>query len=216
MTKRIAATLMRPLIIGVFLLGLMGVANSSIYAEAPVSEAAVHGLIEELMAAEDPDAAFRELSPAEQEAVIEALTPVRYEAGYMAVDEVPETLNLAAYDDFEHCKPNIYHRSAYGPTGIKVWRYISDTYFCYNGTVLTRDPTFGTRGETWLFWEYVGDTSTSESGGAGDTVHTDYASGHFRLCYSIGPIDITCPINNYPWIRKSSYGTGAISGTGGG
>ena len=207
---------MRFLVIGVLVLGLVGVANNAVYGEAPPSEAqSIDAILERLMAAPDPHAAFRDLPPDEQGQVIDALTPVRYETG-VVTDEglLPD---LMAYDhQDEACKPNIYHRTAYGPTGIKVWRYISDTEFCYDGHELTTDPTFGTRGETFLFWEFVGDVSTSESGGAGDWMHSDYASGHFRLCIHVIGIGHTCIVNNYPWIRKRSYGSGAIFGTGGG
>lgn len=210
MTKRIAAV-MRPLAISVLIVGLMGVANSVVNAEGSDVDAA--GIVEQLMAAKDPGAAFAELSPTEQAAVIEFQTPARYEEALVTQDVLDEE---GLDDDSEHCKPQIYYRAAYGNTGATLWRYISDTYFCYDGTQLTTDPNFGTRGETFLFWEFVGDTSTSESGGAGDWAHTDYASGHFKLCISVGPIEVSCPIHDYPWIRKHQYGDGSYTATGGG
>ena len=199
-------------------LAVIGTTATVVHGDGPDVDAA--GIVEQLKAAENPGVAFAELSPVEQAAVIEFQTPVRYEEGLVTYEVLDVVGNdLVAYDnddDFEHCRPQIFYRAAYGATGATLWRYISDTYFCYDGTQHTRDPNFGTRGETFLFWEFVGDTNTSESGGAGDWAHTDYASGHFKLCVSVGPIEISCPFHDYPWIRKHQYGNGSYTATGGG
>ena len=101
------------------------------------------GIVEQLMAAENPSAAFAELTEAQQAAVIEIQKPVRIDER-VEVSVVQDA--LASGNGI--CKTQAYYRAAYGATGATLWKYISSTYFCYDGTQLITDPNFGTSAPT--------------------------------------------------------------------
>ena len=68
---------------------------------------------------------------------------------------------------------------------IKLWKYVSATHWCYDGTQITSDPVFTTEATIYgianLFYRYEGDRITSNSGGSGELSYTDYAEGHFKF-----------------------------------
>ncbi len=90
--------------------------------------------------------------------------------------------------------------------GTTMWKYISSTLWCWNGTVITNDPYF-TR-DAWAVWpwQFAGHLDKSESGGQGDWAHRDYTQGHFKQCWGI---DDECTDDMYPALSKAQYGDGS-------
>ncbi|MCY4580925.1 MAG: hypothetical protein OXD31_18005 [Chloroflexi bacterium] len=68
---------------------------------------------------------------------------------------------------------------------IKLWRYTSTTYWCYDGTLITSEPAFTTEARIYgianHFYSYEGNLTTSESGGLGGLSYTDYTEGQFAF-----------------------------------
>lgn len=154
--------------------------------------------MQSLEAADDPQQAFSQLTPAAQQAVIDFLTVA-------SVVSEQENVGQANSMQSQFCDTHSRKRIAYNVLGNKLWTYQSDTAWCWDGTQITNDPSFDPSGQVhWLFWEFVGHVRTRETGGQGDWVHSDYAQGHFRLCFGSN----NCIKHNYPWIRKYQYADG--------
>ena len=126
-------------------------------------------------------------------------------------------------DDDCHSK----HASRYAyaiSKNIKIWKYTSKTYWCFDGTEITNDPSLTTIGKVYglakLFWDFEGTRTSSQSGGEGDRRASDFAEGHFTLDI---PVDISVnvkklvtisdslDVNWYPSIWKYINGDGSWS-----
>ena len=89
--------------------------------------------------------------------------------------------------------------------GYVLWEYRSSTRWCYDGSVLTKDPFWKvTHKENVIYWEFVRHVDKSESGGKGDSEYSNYAEGHFRMCI---PATNVC-VNKYPNVTKNLYADG--------
>ena len=170
----------------------------------PGDQVQVGDLIQSIQAAENPGEAFNILSPEEQEAIIEYLTGgtttvvtqvtmIGVDAGYIASSN-------------ETCARQTKTTTFYSLLGTPLWKYISKTLWCWNGTEITNDPLF-TR-HVWAQWPWVfaGHLDRSESGGQGDWVHRDYTQGHFKQCWGG---DDECDNHMYPELSKAQYGDGS-------
>ena len=155
----------------------------------------------------DPDAAFSELPTATQNAIVEYL--IEEEGTTEITEEVEMIVGSSAADGATAASVGcaIQTKTAiHSQFGGVVWKYISSTQWCWDGTQITDDPLFYRDFWTVYPWEFVRHVSSNESGGQGDWVHRDYTKGHFRFCFQG---DLGCPINNYPSLTKRQYGNGS-------
>ncbi len=190
-------------------IGVLLVATAVLMAAAPPENVDAQAVVDQMMAKPDPLAAYAELTPAEQAAVDEFHTPATFAMETAGGDE-----GGVAGDGL--CNTHNRSYSAFNSVGNTLWRYTTSTYFCYNGTVFITDPNFGTSAYTFYLWQFVGNTNTSESGGIGTWVHTDYAEGHFKLCLpKKRGVEPGCILHNYPWIRKNQWADGSWTSSAG-
>ena len=193
-------------IIGALAIALvaLSVSAGSAFALEPdeVDPERVHDLIVHLNEASDPDAAFVKLTPEQQAAVIEALTDITFEV----TEEVAIDGNLGdASADGERCGVHSRKVNAKNILGVKLWTYESKTRWCFDGSLITEEPTFTRSGKVHIIgWEFVGHVDKSDSGGEGEWMYEDFTEGHFKFCI----LGVGCTSNHYPDITKRQYGDG--------
>ena len=192
--------------IGVLVFALVGLIafSGGVYAASPDGDdpQAVQEIIDRLWDSEDPHQEFSQLSPSEQAAVVDYLQVA-------TVEEYVSTTSGAggASDEPDHrCRTNSKTIRAKSRARVTLYTYASRTYWCWNGTEITNDPHFTRDAEVSApFWEFVGHTDKSESGGEGDWEHRDYTEGHFRLCFPA----LGCYRIEYPDITKIQRADGS-------
>ncbi len=174
----------------------------------------VQAMIQSLRATGDPQAAFDQLSAADQAAVVEALR-VASIGGTTVTTETVTPVGVAGGDAYtaadagdEECARQKKITTYTDGLGVTLWRYTSSTMWCWDGTQITNDPYFTREGWAGWPWEFVGHIDKSESGGQGDWVHRDYTQGHFKWC--VGG-NFPCPKHRYPKLSKRQYGDGSSS-----
>ena len=111
----------------------------------------------------------------------------------------------ASADDpqaYERCAHHVHYREATF-AGAILWKFETDTFFCYDGDVLTRDPDVDySKQATWP-WRWVRLMYLDWTGEAGDAHNYDYAKGYFKYCLSF-----VCTKHKYPIVNKWQYGDG--------
>lgn len=199
--------------IGILVLALVALSAPAggVFAAEPDQEE-VERLLAQLNGATARDAAFAQLTPEQQAAVIKALTVSALEVVEEVYDEPASDsyASGAAGASSESCRRHVVNATARGPwpEKRKLWTYTSRTHWCYNGSVITTRPSFTQGVNTHNSgWEFVRHLSRSESGGRGGWEHEDYTEGHFRLC-EIEEYMVVCKKNAYPDITKWQYGDG--------
>ena len=158
--------------------------------------------VEEIVAglenAANPYKAFAKLTALEQEKVKEYLTATTVE-----VSNISTTSDVSAASS--GCGVNSHTDTWRNLLGKVLFTYTTRTTWCWNGTEITNDPHFTKDAEVrMIFWEFVGHIESSESGGEGDWMHSDYAEGHFRLCIT----EIGCIQHAYPDVSKRQFSDG--------
>ena len=161
--------------------------------------------MQDLEAADDPQATFAKLPPAAQQAIISDLT-VR------SIERVSKIVYLSTAASGQTCATHWERAVAKGRrNGLKLYTYDSYTTWCWDGTQITKDPYFRVSGRALApFWYFAGTLEKTESGGQGDWMHEDYAQGHFKFCI---PGELACFLQTYPELWKYQYGDGSSSGT---
>lgn len=179
------------------------ISSGTALAEEPITEDSASDLLAQLERADDPRQAFGNLNDAQQAQVIEALTPVSTEV-------IDYTTVQASQSSNQVCSTHWAGINAKNLAGVILWEYETKTVWCRDTEeeLFTRDPIFTQYEDTHLLWEFVGHVSIDEDGGEGDTMHWDFANGHFRLC--ISPGGIGCAVHEYPWVSKRQYASGII------
>ncbi len=146
-------------------------------------------LLQELAAAPDREAAFAELSPREQQAVIKYLT-----SGTLV------TIPLENHSDFSVAGETCITRGVaaiYYVANGAAWEYVHWIRACYNGSRITWWTTWREIAVAWwaVGWEFVGDIeNTSYLGPNASNIYA-YRQGHFRWCVA----SLGCFTNVYPW-----------------
>ena len=188
----------------------------------------VVALLNKLEASDDMKADFLALPVAAQQAVVNALVNDVQVATKVSRDVVGSGQSSTAGEGVsgasagDDCHSKHASRYAYAiKKSIKIWKYTSKTYWCYDGTEITNDPHFTTSGKIYglakLFWDYEGDHKTSQSGGEGDSTASDYAEGHFTLDLADISVEVkkqvtisgSLDLNWYPSIWKYINGDGS-------
>ena len=200
----------RATILGMLILSIAAVvlSTATTHAAPPGDDLIqIEALIQTVQAAENPGEAFNNLSPQDQEAAIEYLsggsTEVVTEVTMIGVDGAYTA--SSANESCARQTKTTTHRSYLGTT---LWKYISRTLWCWNGTEITNDPWWERDVWTADLWVFYGHVDSNESGGQGDWVHRDYTQGHFALC--LGG-DLGCVTHMYPSLSKAQYGNGSSS-----
>lgn len=166
------------------MLAVIGTTATVVQAEGPTESPdytdaeTVKGIIEQVMAAPDPEEAFAALTPEAQAAVEKYLTPVSTET---TSELIPGTGGDYLYDQSYDCDTQRVEHVRRGGFGNPVAKYRSRTYFCYDGEeVLSADVTTG----WWVFppWRFIEDIFIRESWGPHDQWHIDRAKGSFKVC----------------------------------
>lgn len=148
--RLIAVLMMAALVVVVYGTGGVAEANEPDYTDPDV----LGDLILELEEAEDMQAAFLDLTPAGQQAVIDALfNDVRVDVE-ISTDEVGAKGSMFnALSSDEDCHAKRASRYAYAIVkSIKVWKYTSRTRWCFDGDEITNDPHLTTRGRS-MDWQ---------------------------------------------------------------
>ncbi len=73
-----------------------------------------------------------------------------------------------------------------------LWRFTSDTVWCYDGTYIVGEPSVEVEVSACCFWSYRGVINENESGGDGSTQHYDYRQGNFELSSRKSAAPIAC------------------------
>ena len=172
MTKRF-----KSVIFLVFSLAAMLVFTGGVQAEEPdlTDRQVVERLVNGLLAAEDQELAFNQLTPAEQQAVMYFLTP----ANIRMESDPPVGFNSGDFN--AGCKTHIRTALMEGGFGNDLAELESSTYFCWDGAQISTDPFFTVTGRVHIsLYQFLGIFYESESGGQGHWDHRDYVQGHFR------------------------------------
>lgn len=185
--------------IGVLSLVLVGVIafSGGAYATAPPEgdSPTMGEIMQRLTVAQDPEQEFAQLAPSEQEAVAE----------YLQVARVIPSSYIQSSADEEDCWTNYRIKVGENLVGITLWRYISRTYWCWDGSEITNDPHFTREAQTHVYgWQFVGHLDESTSGGQGEWEFRDYTQGYFKLCFPL----LGCTMHRRPTINKVQRGDG--------
>ncbi|MDE2823015.1 MAG: hypothetical protein OXK79_05875, partial [Chloroflexota bacterium] len=125
--------------------------NAEIAPEEITTEA-LRSIFARLNASSNAQATFALLSPAQQTAVTNAM-----ESATAVYKSYTTTSVAGASSNSEVC--NLYSDwVVWGVPLINVmlWEYVSSTKWCYNGTVLTKDPVWTRSVDVNGLWEFVG------------------------------------------------------------
>ena len=167
----------------------------------------VISLLNGLATADKPYQELNSLTPEARQAVIDGLKATTVTRSAETVVEGNKEQGTSAYTSASCTTQKITftYKNTYG---IRLFRYISSTRWCWDGTEITNDPYFRAYGKVdFLVWEYVGNINETTSGGQGEWSHHDFAQGHFRLCVETDKVS-GCIKHVYPAIDKSQYGDG--------
>ena len=182
------------------LIAVMAISTTALATATPEEEAAPVSLLQTVMDAPDPEAAFLALPPADRADVIEQLNITSVEV----VTNVDSTGDVTMTTG--GCANQNSHILGRSNSGLLAYRFNSFTHWCYDGSVHTIVPDVEVTGNTYLlFWSYTGLRWFNESGGLDQWYHHDSAQGEFKLCVT----DFGCIQYKYPTIRKSQYGDGS-------
>jgi hypothetical protein len=89
--------------------------------------------------------------------------------------------------------------------GLTVWQYNQEVYWCGNGRTITyRAPAHDYPTHVAVGWEFKGNGTYWNHGGAGSSYWEHWNQGHFCLASYFG-----CLQNKYPWIDSTVYANGA-------
>ena len=179
-------------------------------AASPTPDAAT--LMARLTASNDPDAAFLNLSSAEQQAVVAYLTVVTTDstetlarvgtATVVAPDAVIECWTITKTNEA---------KNYYGMTMFKIWSRLD---WCANQSTHALTSAQKLRGieVDMAYWQFTGYTDWYSTGGAGYGYYHVYLQGGFANCFPI----IGCITYRYPWIDTTANWNGTVSGSMGG
>ena len=222
MVRRLIAMLMMAMvmaIVGVAYFGGVAAADGPDYTDLDEVET----LLATLEASDDMKRDFLALPAEAQQAVFDAVIN-NVQVADESSTEVSGLSGASADSGDDDCHSKRASRYAYAISkSIKIWKYTSKTYWCFDGTEITNDPHLTTSGKIYglakLFWNFEGDRTTSQSGGEGDRRASDYAEGHFTV--DLGDISVeikklvtissSLDLNWYPSIWKYINGDGSWS-----
>lgn len=178
-----------------------GLTTATAHADPIDAPAQVQALFDLLNNADDFEAAFAALTPAEQAAV--AKYSAVAEVQTVVENEVDSTGDLLMSSP-GGCATHTVTKIGKDWLGGTLYKFKSKTRFCFDWTYITNDPHWNVTGTVHSSgWIYVGVQWSSESGGEGYTYHHDSVQGYFKHCL---PDPIGCQIHRYPAIDKSQYG----------
>ncbi len=213
-THRMGARQARP---GAWRLGLV-VAISLVFVAMPVTATAGNGdgggrvarLVAQLMAAEDPSAAFEQLSASDQRAVQDAVTVASVETrlGAPGSGGTDGEISIAAAG----CWTWTGRRDGRNALGGLLWSYFQRIYWCGNGTVVTtvERTRWGEVYAPFWSWKHIGNQTW---GGVNQATYRAWTQAEFKLC--LIP-DVGCVQYSYPWLDMKVWGNGNWWGDGGG
>lgn len=197
---------MKKLIIGFVVVLLLALVPSAAYAAETVPTD-VQSIMQDLEASDDPELAFSQLTPAQQQAIRDSIRD------NVTISEPIETVvQTGLPDDVLADGPSCGCATQTKYVNIR-WlgelagRYYSETEWCWDGDAILGDPYFNAWGVTYAWYLSFTGQTTNETGGDGDWKHKDFAQGRFEAC---GPI-LGCWSYWHPVIRKTQYGNGNSS-----
>lgn len=209
MVKRLMAImLMATLTMAVVSVGGVAEADEPDYTDIDVIE----DMLNKLKEADDPDAAFLRLPLDAQNALVDAFRTLTTSSKVVKVTTDEGGIRGASDDPGSLPEPQKCDTHTVKVTKtlarIKIYTYKSSTRWCYNGRIITQSPSFNVSARLhWkIWWEFVGHVSEKESGGRGESLHTDFAQGHFKNC----PPSFGC-VHYYPSIKKTQTAKGIKS-----
>lgn len=194
------------------------IAISLIFAATPLQAAAGNGdgggrvarIVAQLMSADDPYAAFEELSPADQRAVQEAVTVASIETrlGAPTAGGSDGEIGIAAAG----CWVWTGRRDGRNAFGVLLWSYFQRIYWCGNGTNITtvERTRWGEVYAAFWSWKHIGNQTW---GGVNQATYRAWTQAEYKLC--LIP-EIGCIQYSYPWLDMKVWGNGNWWGDGGG
>ena len=220
MFRRLLAVLVVAMVVtAVASIGNVAAADEPDYTDPDV----VTALLTRLEASDDMKRDFLALPAAAQQAVVDAVVNNVQVTDEISTEKaVPSRFSTNAASGDDDCHSKYASRYAYAVSKrIKIWKYTSKTYWCFDGDEITNDPHLTTSGKVYglakLFWDFEGDRTTSQRGGEGDRRASDYAEGHFTV--ELGDISVeikklvtisnSLDLNWYPSIWKYINGDGS-------
>jgi hypothetical protein len=190
---------------------LVSVLPGTAFAARPAVDGAQ--LADALNGASDPYAAFAELSPSQQKAVLE-YTQLAYVATEQSEPVLLEESNLGdAITATNSCWTWTWGRTGHNPLGVLLWEFHQRIDWCGNGSTITAINLRKVWGQPhYLWWSYNGKVDDFTNGGAGHASYRAYAMGWFAY----RPPAPLFQQDNYPWLDMTAHADGRGTGSGGG
>lgn len=174
------------------------------------SAATTAQLVAQLAAGPDPLARFRELSPADRQAVVRYLSVVSVTTTPLARQSTDLGTALLAAAPGAGCWVWKWERDAYNAFGLKLWAYFQEIDWCDDGHRMTGNPQVLNFGSTYFpFWTWV-HTGDHVWGGVGQPTFRSWTQADFSLCLTP---NIGCIQNTYPWLDMTAHANGTASGS---
>lgn len=161
-------------------------------------------LVDRVFGAEDQEAAFKALSDAERQLVIEyGLTVAYVETNVADGAELGSGKDKRTQASCDTVYGNMIGRNMFGQ---ELWRWQHDVYRCWNGSQLTevRNNKYGLT--SGLFWSWSHKASSAH-GGAGDWKAIRFEQAEFKFC--IAGDSLGCIQNPTPYIEYDVFGNGS-------
>lgn len=200
-------------VLGVVLAGAilaLAIPAGSISAAAPSRDVQARQLMAQLAKAPSLDGAIAELTPADRDLAIQAMTPVTHKTTVtMAEGPTSGSKNsslgvMSASVVGAGCwNYGWINNSWHNSLGWVIFTYSNKFYWCSNGVTLSNVTRWETGSVNVVCWSYVGVNNHYANGGNGQGWYDSYSQGHFK-CTTVW-VDIQ---NAYPAIETWIYAYG--------
>ncbi|MCY4112608.1 MAG: hypothetical protein OXG33_01545 [Chloroflexi bacterium] len=157
----------------------------TVYAKGPIPEPP-----DDLAFMDIPPLTGQPLQPEGDPPSRQVFTYVELEVIPLSSTKIPSAFNVDVLmsNGSECSRHRVTRFERYGP--FTVWELWSETYWCYNGSIITNDPDFdyewnpGVAPPWWLgaFVDDRGDGGGSTGGGKNKWSHSDTAWGKYAIC----------------------------------
>lgn len=191
---------------------LMALAVSAPVAAAdPAREA--QRLAGRLAASDDPYAAFEELTPKQQQAVLDYTEVVTTTNDFSLAPSPTSPPDGEMTAAAIRCWTWTWNRQGWNLFGQVVWQFNQQIDWCGDGVKITSTPfrkVWASR--LFLFWTYNGLVGNVTQGGKGFSTYRAFAQGSLSYCPPPG----VCWQNDLPWLDMTAHADGRGTGSGGG
>jgi hypothetical protein len=157
-----------------------------------------------------PESAFRGLTAAQQQAVIDLLTVTSTDTTASTVEATSTEGAQAAATTSCWTFTKRYNANNY--LGQTMFSYFQRINWCGSGGVISGTPYRTRWAEVYqAYWQFTGHIGNSTGGGNGYTYYSAFTQGSFANCFP----GFGCVQWRYPWIDMTVYPNGYVVGSAG-